>query len=189
MILYHGTSRKHLESILENGILPTSKSNNVSNWDLESAKDKVYLSNTYALHYSFCAAQDDDDAVVIKVDIDEDLMFPDEDFLGQADRDFGDLIKATEFYRDSLEVIFSPEQINLLAKRSLMHLGNVAVSQVTKEQLVSYTIIPSEEIVRIVIEEGCNPSVTMLHHQILGYRYQDQLANIENEFETVRLKD
>ena len=113
-------------------------------------------------------------------------MFPDEDFLGQADKDFDDLFKATAFYRDCLDIVFNPEQIRHLAKESLKHLGNVCVPQVTKEQILSYTIIPSDEIPRLVVE-GCDPSVTMLHHKILGFRYQQQLAELENEFETVVL--
>jgi hypothetical protein len=84
MRLYHGTSRRHLDHILENGLLPRAERK--SNWNATSCEDVVYLTKTYGLHFAYNARLAADEELLI-VEIDSDLLpdqtmlLPDEDAL------------------------------------------------------------------------------------------------------------
>ena len=49
--LYHGTTTKHLDKILKQGITP--RHDRPSNWDKHpSREDMVYLTNAYAIYFA-----------------------------------------------------------------------------------------------------------------------------------------
>lgn len=86
MKLYHGTSIRHLDGILEDGIKPRGLTNN-SNWGhcAPSHSNMVYLTDTWAAHYAKSASDRDPyKFVVIEVDtdkLDAKNLYPDEDYL------------------------------------------------------------------------------------------------------------
>lgn len=82
MHLYHGTSSKHLPSILEHGLLPRRYA--ASNWEAASSADRVYFTNAYGMYFSQAACRGTNADLVI-VEIDTDLL-PDLSRL-QADED------------------------------------------------------------------------------------------------------
>ena len=68
--LYHGTSERHLESILKNGILPRNETNVSGNWDhtIPSSDDRVYLTKGYAPYFAFSSAESGERWLIIEVD-------------------------------------------------------------------------------------------------------------------------
>jgi hypothetical protein len=82
MRLYHGTSSRHLEAILKEGLVPRAE--RISNWEAESCDEVVYMTKTYGLHFAANARGDSDEDLVI-VEIDTDLL-PEQDKL-LADED------------------------------------------------------------------------------------------------------
>ncbi len=82
MRLYHGTSERHLESIIANGIRP--RCDQSSNWVAESSDEAVYLTKCYAMHFAANARKSNDEKLII-IEIDTDLL-PDPSLL-LADED------------------------------------------------------------------------------------------------------
>lgn len=82
MRLYHGTSSRHLDTILQHGIVP--RGDTPSNWPAASSSERVYLTNAYAMYFAQSSRKDRSEDVVI-VEIDTELL-PDTSRL-QADED------------------------------------------------------------------------------------------------------
>lgn len=82
MRLYHGTSSRHLEAILKDGLIPRAERK--SNWEAESCADVVYLTKTYGLHFAANARKDDAEDMLI-VEIDTDLIPDQEKLLADED--------------------------------------------------------------------------------------------------------
>lgn len=121
MLLYHGTSASHLESIKKHGIRPRGFDSK-GNWEhtVLSGTDKVYLTDAYAGYFAWCAS-DGEPWLIAEVDmdkLDQALLRPDEDAIAQiAHRDpnfndvWGDkpvkeytLEELTEFVRDNIDL-------------------------------------------------------------------------------------
>jgi hypothetical protein len=82
MRLYHGTSSKHLDAILDNGLTPRGE--RPSNWTAQSASDRVYLTDAYGMYFAQLSRKDAAEDLVI-VEVDTDLL-PDQSSL-HADED------------------------------------------------------------------------------------------------------
>lgn len=176
MKLYHGTSAKYLPSILEKGIQPTSQTGNDSNWEVTSANDRVYLSDTYPLYFAIHAAMElGTDAVLIEVEVDESLLLPDEDFLAQAAQPVNNtLIATTEKFRDELYDLFSPKLLQDLAMASLRSLGTACIKEVTPDMITGHAVIPREVLASMVLQH-CDPTITIMNHRILANNYKESL--------------
>lgn len=96
MMLYHGTSKVHLQGILEKGIQPRQLTQN-SNWECESGEDRVYLTSAYAPYFAIQACDQKYDGgepgmnvpMVIEIDstkLRRNDLVPDEDFMEQLTR-------------------------------------------------------------------------------------------------------
>ena len=84
MILYHGTTSRHLDSIREHGLLPRYDER-PTRWDENpSATDRVYLTNAYAVWFAWTAAEAGEKGVVVAVDVEEEDLVADEDYLAQT---------------------------------------------------------------------------------------------------------
>ncbi|MDW9478975.1 hypothetical protein GOB57_09805 [Sinorhizobium meliloti] len=82
MRLYHGTSSRYLDTILEQGLVPRGEAQ--SNWPAASSPDHVYLTNAYAMYFAQSSRIDHSEDLVV-VEIDTDLL-PDQKSL-HADED------------------------------------------------------------------------------------------------------
>lgn len=83
MKLYHGTSERHLDSILKNGILPRSQSNVPGNWEhtVQGSTDNVYLTKGYAPYFAATATEEGERWLIVEVDKDR-LLFGNRSFYG-----------------------------------------------------------------------------------------------------------
>ncbi len=84
--LYHGTTAQALDSIRSEGLKPRRETGRESNWSglLQSKPDFVYLTDAYPVYYAFAAAQGGDDLLILKVEVDQARLYPDEDFVAFA---------------------------------------------------------------------------------------------------------
>jgi len=166
MKLYHGTSKKYLDRILELGITPRSQ-NGISNWkDAPSHPEMVYLTNAYPFWFSIQAsAEHENIGAVMEIDtgVLEDTDFlPDEDFISQANANYNRhnqtdaIVDVHQIRKD----IFGYQQY---WTNSLEGLGNCCY----------HGIIPAEAIIRYcVIDWDKRPD--------LEFNYTDHCLNIEH---------
>ena len=84
--LYHGTTTKHLKSILRNGLRPRGRRK--SNWDhYPSRGDMVYLTTAYAPYFAVTQLDEGEQGVIVEVatnKLNATSLYPDEDFIAQA---------------------------------------------------------------------------------------------------------
>lgn len=71
MRLYHGTSSRHLDTILEHGLVP--RGDTPSNWPAASSAERVYLTNAYAMYFAQSSRKDRSEDLLV-VEIDTDLL-------------------------------------------------------------------------------------------------------------------
>ena len=84
MLLYHGTSDRHVESILISGLLPRLASG--SNWEAASCQENVYLTTAYAIYFAQNARSSFSEGLaIVEIDTallaDQDALLADEDAL------------------------------------------------------------------------------------------------------------
>lgn len=183
MKLYHGTSSKHLPSILAHGLRPRAR--RIGNWShLPSSKDHIYLTTTYAMHYA-CAAtpqrrgQGVWDNLIVEVDMDEleeGDFFPDEDFLHQATKHnfagpefITSAQQRTTWYRDNLANFHAAWKGSLKYLGTIAHRGRIPVSAITR-----IAIVPRHHPITL----KSDPTVTLMNHKIMSKYYQAYMAYI-----------
>lgn len=173
MFLYHGTSEEIAINSLTDGLLPRCDSGAESLWeDCPSLPDFVYLTAAYAAYFAANAAIKNKRWGIVEVDInclDEDQMYPDEDFLEQATRGQSGLApdglsmkERTEWFRDH---IWGFQEY---WRDSIENLGNAAY----------YGAIPPEAIRRISLFDpksnpgislaAVDPSISIMNYRFLG---------------------
>lgn len=157
MRLYHGTTDRHLPSILKDGLRPRGEQE--SNWTAASNHEAVYLTKCYALHFAANSRKSKHEKLVI-IEIDTDLLpdasllLADEDAVTFAWQDgalpefdeekqlaFKPLVEQAAYFAGHLK---SYAEIGCTAGWSLSILGNCTY----------HGSIPPEAITRIVSYEG-----------------------------------
>jgi len=91
MILYHGTSIKNADKIMDEGFKDRVDAG-IDNWThtISSHKGFVYLTLVYPFYFAQAAAQEGDKkASIIQVEVNDEDIYPDEDFLLQAMKSSG----------------------------------------------------------------------------------------------------
>ena len=159
MILYHGTSINNAKRIMKEGF-KSREICNKSNWKGKylSQKDFIYLTVCYPFFYGANAGEEENDrAVVIKVEVDEEDLYPDEDFIRQAS--------------DAPEKEVYIRNYKYLGKESLKYLGNVAV------KANKIKILDSKEFDITEMVLWCDPSMSIMNFKILGKYYTELVAN------------
>lgn len=142
MILYHGTDSKNLESILKNGLLPRKDTGQqVYKGALASNENFTYLTrwNPVAHAYSI----DENSPAILKVNVDEDELYPDEDFIERM-LSWDNLVEKGE----ALHI--NPSEIDIMQykdmwERSWDLFGNVAIKHVPPEKILDHVVLdPSD---------------------------------------------
>lgn len=168
--VYHGTTPKCVDEIIENGIQPRGETGR-SNWDagdMQSIAEHVYLSAPFAPFYGL-AASESTEIALIEVDLDalqERELYPDEDFVEQAIRSdeldieypsdivdmSGGLTERTASVRDHIELFQPYWKSSLDVLGNVSHRGEVPCDAITRVVVadlpneISVTIDPTIEI-------------------------------------------
>ena len=155
MELFHGTSANNAKKILKNGFAQELK----NNWKVKSKNGFVYLSIAYAPFYAMSANKKGHKLAIIKVDVEPDNLFPDDDFvmlcLGKR--------KYTQKELDEIEL----ENYQELSDKSLKYMGNVATypEDVTIKGVTYFDG-------RYLLYR-CDPVISPLNFKIMGDYYKD----------------
>lgn len=172
MILYHGTSTKHLKSILKNGLQPRNVTGN-SNWEgkIESKAGFVYLTDAYPVYFAFCAAKEEcEDLLVVAVRVTEKDLYPDEDFIAHC------LHREVPHFQKMALADINPlvnlEVYKRFAMASLTNNGLVAVRGVAPDHIKGHVIINRDKIQEIMCIGG-DSIPSPLPYRIMGEHYRN----------------
>jgi len=152
--LYHGTTVDSARRILKEGFIPDKK----YNWNVTSKKGFVYLSKAYAPFYAMMAKSKSTKRAIIKVVVEEDKLYPEDDFVMRA------LGKPTYTQADidDLELELYKEYYD----KSLKHMGN-ACAKPKDVKIIGCGIFVSDGLVM-----WCDPCITPMNYMILGQYYE-----------------
>lgn len=175
--LYHGTTDKHLASVLACGLL-TRESTRESNWETyPSRPDCVYLTDAYAPYFAWSAVEvrDSEKALIIEVDpsvLDREDFFPDEDFIAQAiakqEKKSIDDVHAE--VRDTLELYRHHAWDSLTHLGNICHQGAVPTSAITR-----YATIDLDK-QRDLAWACMDPSISLINYRICGGKYRSIIS-------------
>lgn len=150
MILFHGTSDKFLKKILKEGIRPREEHGHsvYKKIDFESREEFVYLTDRYPVFYAnFAQDHAGGRACVIRCEVDEDMLFPDEEFIGtvlarQEHKGAKNLKEITK--KMILDV--DPWEYQHEWPKSMKYMGTVATLFVKPEQITGHYVFKKNEI-------------------------------------------
>lgn len=154
LIFFHGTSEKNARQIEKHGF----KSDCQYNWKIKGKKGFVYLSTAYAPFYAMCADKEGNGLALIKVEVDENHLFPEDDFLMTA-------LGKPKYTQKELDQI-KLKDYKKYWKESVQHMGNVAV----KPQNIKILGI------RYFNGKGllwfCDPVISPINYKVCGEYYK-----------------
>jgi hypothetical protein len=171
MILYHGTSERHLPAIKRHGMLPRRRTGE-SNWsgNVTSKEGFVYLTDSYPVYFavgpSFAVESAPTDLLILKVDVDEDRLYPDEDFIAWAMTEGIQGIRQEE-----MNPFIDPQAHKDLWPLSLEHNGVVCTPDVSPGRILDHRVILRSE-AELIDELGLEPMPTPLNYQFMGSHYR-----------------
>jgi hypothetical protein len=136
MILYHGTDSKNLDSILTRGLLSRKfTGNQVYGGEFVSNENFTYLTrwNPVAHAYSI----DENSPLILKVDVDENDLYPDEDFIERLHF----MVTGKSGNTSDFDITEYKDKWKL----SYDKFGNVAIREVPPEKIISHIVLdPSD---------------------------------------------
>lgn len=180
MLLYHGTSEKNLRNILKNGLLPR-KENKISNWEhtIDSNLDAIYLTNSYALYYAYCAvdAARNERLAILEIDTDKlntSLLCSDEDAIAQIFKNSPQkeklqqnwsLIEATEYFRNKMQEYSADVSLEVLG--TCAYIGNIPISAISRVAFVK------QKTYFEMVVAGYDPTISIFNYKFLGSTYRE----------------
>lgn len=157
MILYHGTSTKVMDKILEEGIQPRDVTG-ISTWegDIASRPGLVYLTSCYPVFYGQSAVGKLGGKIVIfMVDIQTGVLYPDEDFVGTA---LALKAKRSDIkFTTKLIAGVDPRDYQHAWESSLNYMGTVCSEPVHKNNIVMVKTVPNDINLQIALGLDTNP--------------------------------
>jgi hypothetical protein len=151
--LFHGTSKKNAEQIEKEGF----KIGKSYNWRVHSKEGFVYLSLAYAPFYCINADPKGEGLAIIKVEVDTDNLYPDEDYIMYA------LGKPKYTQKDLNNINF--EGLKSLWEFSLKYMGNVAV-QPDKVKIIGVRYFDGKYLL-----VKCDSLISPINFKIMGDYY------------------
>jgi len=209
VILYHGTEAEYADEILAKGIQPRCETGN-SNYTgkIASKKDFVYLTSAWPFFYAYLGrfqehkpakqTKDQNDILILKVEVPEYSLFPDEDFIARCMKMQGD----ERDIRDIMTEI-SPLDYHHHAADSLEHMGNACALEVKPEQITGHKILKANFWEHSALGADSDPDAHIripILKQVVMEKYQRRLKllfdsgmdavvkDIEKEMEQYNLK-
>ena len=173
--LYHGTSTKHMDSILKNGLLPRDKTGN-SNWDgpVESKAGFVYLTTAYPVYFAFCTAKEEnEDLLILRVKVKLADLYPDEDFVAMFLHQH--FPRFQKMPLNQVNQFVDMETNKFLAEDSLNLNGKVAVKGVSAKNITGHVVIEQKNLNAILALGGDSVPVP-LAYRFLGDHYRKTTA-------------
>lgn len=180
MRLYHGTSSRHLDAILKDGIRPRGRRQ--GNWKhtVTSNHKAVYLTDAYSIYFAQCALEGKEDLAIIEIDatlLDPSLLAPDEDFLEQASRADPNIIvfglsttKRNSWFRKRIHKHYAH-----LWQKSLERLGVCAyLGTIEPVCMTRVAILPFGHRVRVLSD----PVVCLQGYAVMGKYYRNLTRNL-----------
>lgn len=195
--LYHGTNLIQIPSIAQHGIEP--RKDRKGNWEhsVKAHKERVYLTNAYALYYAQSACLDHysaDAAVVLELEGRDvySMCCADEDAVEQMTRgrdpeprNSWDVKRRTIYYRSRSHLIAAAPSLDVL--------GTCAYKGTVHPSLVRRCAVLSQATVKeLVLVGGIDPFVSIENYQIMGALYRefhDWLFNGKGPWETAMLPE
>ena len=173
--IYHGTTESNWEKISQEGLVP--RGDRKSNWThtVESAKDRVYLSSVYAPYFAMAAAENGEGYVVVQVNLeslDQDLIFPDEDFLEQCGprspvSKCSSMEERTKYFRDNAREFQDYWTMSLETMGVVAYQDEINLSKIES----AYFIDPKKLHPAIHCMIG-DPTISILNYSLLGQKYK-----------------
>jgi len=188
MILYHGTSTEHLEAILRDGLQSRRATQRPSNWlgQIESKPGFVYLSDAYPVYYANNPALGHEKLnshiLIIKVNVDESDLYPDEDFIawemqrGGVDRPAKQLIAEID-----------PTDYQHHWQDSLQHNGTACTHVVAPERILDHRIIARTNF-RLLMAIGGDAAPMPINYMFMGNFYRRCIEALFAEGEEAALQ-
>jgi hypothetical protein len=170
MILYHGTSSKHLEAIRREGLQPRRATKRRSNWkgDIRSKLDFVYLTTAYPVYFAMNPAlgKSRADLLIVRVEVDEAQLYPDEDFIAWAMAKNDGGLRAEELLPH-----IDPTEFKDHWRESLEANGLVCTPAVPPGSILDHRTI-SRKSVQLILSIGGDAMPTPLNYRIMGSFYR-----------------
>lgn len=167
LTLYHGTSSRRLQSIRKHGLVPRGTvrgaTGNFRGW--RRSKDFVYLTDCFAMSYAMRSQKDRDEIVIIRATVEEEDLYPDEDFICLQKNAWPEDMKLADRHR-AVDLYGWQE----FWSYSLKHHGTVATPLVAPDKL-EVRIVPN----RLWADLGGDLSLSPLAHQLLGAMYRAKM--------------
>jgi hypothetical protein len=139
------------------------------NWSCVSRSDAVYLTDTYAGYFAFCACKRKEPWCIVTVKAAglQNNLAPDEDFLEQVTRNVAqDIRKSTYALRDQLPELKSLWGASLRGLGTCAHLGDIPRESIKRISLVDMAKAPTLAMMMI------DPTITIMNKKIYGAMYQ-----------------
>lgn len=154
MILFHGTSGVNAKKIEEEGF----KVGVNYNWDVKGKKGFVYFSTAYAPFYAMaCRNNPNGGLALIKVEVDECDLFPEDDFLMNV-------LGKPKYTQNDLRGVSLVKNKHLW-QESLRFMGNVAVRP-NKIKILGVTYFSGNKLIY-----KCDPVISPINFKLLGDYY------------------
>ena len=175
--LYHGTSERHLTTILNDGLVPRGRRK--GNWkhSILSAPDRVYLTNAYPIYFAFAATTPGSKEGGVIIEVDTELMaaqrfVPDEDALEQSTRGrdnvSGNIKERTLHYRNAAPMY------SMFADESIAALGTCAyMGKVEAQHISRVAVISHDKLIELALH--FDPMISLANYYIMGEHYRSSV--------------
>lgn len=188
MILYHGTSSQHLEAIRRSGLQSRRITKRRSNWkgSIKSKLGFVYLTDAYPVYFAMNPALGTSgkrsDILILKVEVEESQLYPDEDFIAWEIARQSDGLSIRELIAE-----IDPADYQEHWRDSLELNGNVCTPGVSAEKILDHRIIAADNY-KLLMSIGGDAMPTPLNYQFMGSNYRQCIEALFEQGEAAALK-
>jgi hypothetical protein len=172
--VYHGTSELAARRAIESGLRP--RGDRSGNWkhSASSNPDMVYLTAAYAPYFALAAVDAGKRAAIIEIDLnalDQNLLYPDEDFIEQGLR-AKPLGKSDNINARNRYVIKHIEEYQENWRLSLDHLGNVCHKGTIPPAAITRIVAFDYRKNGFLASQMLEPTITIANYKFCGEKYR-----------------